>query len=472
MSYNIILLTDTSQYPSWLRGHGAHQLASTLRARGYSCLVLDFASALTFQSWQKICAKAIGSDTVLVGVSTTWLPYRVDGTSFTSYDKSDIDVVRAPSFVTDISTGNADRWFDLVRQINPKIKIVAGGPKIDFYTDVPFDHFFAGFSETQLIDFIEDEKRLWPRIINHDTSAQSLSWDFRTSSVQYLPIDQLEPQETLTLELTRGCRFKCAFCSFPLIGRKDFASTAKCADILYQELNDNYQQWGITNYHIGDDTFNDTTDKLRLLHSVTERLPFKINFTAYTRIDVIANNLEQIELLQDIGLVSTWMGIDSLHPQASKTIGKGMSADKIMSALEKAKGVWCNDVYIKVGYIAGLPHEDSKHIHDVVEWFLTGPVDAVMVNPLRLMRPGPYPNLVRSDMDKNYKRYGYDFADNEYIHWTKTDNTDINNYQQAIVLSNDLNKKIKKHGKRIMNDTLRFGFSDPRIYYKHLIDML
>jgi radical SAM superfamily enzyme YgiQ (UPF0313 family) len=473
MSYNFIFLSDTPQQPYWLRGHGAHQLASILRARGYSCLVIDFISALPLNIWEDICSKAVGDDTLMVGISTTWLPFRIDGISFTDLDMSDIGVHnKGNSFTTALVNNDVDMWFSAVRRINPKVKIVAGGPKIDFYSDINFDHLFVGFSETQLIDFIEDKKRIWPRVIQHDTQAQSSVWDFRQSAVSYTDIDQIEPQESLSLELTRGCRFKCAFCSFPLIGRKDFASTAKCSEVLYRELNDNYQKWGITNYHLSDDTFNDTTDKLLLLQSVTNKLSFKLSLTAYTRVDVIANNLEQTEILHDIGLVSTWMGIDSFHPLTSKVIGKGMKAEKRMRTLEHVKSVWGNDVYLKIGYIAGLPHEDSLHLQQTIDWLVASPVDAVMVNPLRLMRPGPFPNTVRSDMDINYQRYGYSFPDDDFVNWTKDDGTDINTYQQAVAISKQLNRFIEDNGKRIVNENLRNGFSDPRLYHRHLVSML
>jgi hypothetical protein len=74
MTFDIILLTDTPDFPRWNRGYGAHRLASHLRIHGYTVLVIDFSMALTFKYWTEICNYAIGPNTQMVGISTTWMP--------------------------------------------------------------------------------------------------------------------------------------------------------------------------------------------------------------------------------------------------------------------------------------------------------------------------------------------------------------------------------------------------------------
>ena len=74
--FNVILLADTPEHPFWYRGYGAHRLANHLRHNGYSCLVVDFTSALSFDTWRDICNLAVGDETKVIGLSTTWWPYR------------------------------------------------------------------------------------------------------------------------------------------------------------------------------------------------------------------------------------------------------------------------------------------------------------------------------------------------------------------------------------------------------------
>jgi hypothetical protein len=54
----------------------------------------------------------------------------------------------------------------------------------------------------------------------------------------------------------------------------------------------------------------------------------------------MSNNFEQVYLLKEIGLVNTWIGVDSMHPVASKIIGKGMNSNKKKDLIYKIGEVW------------------------------------------------------------------------------------------------------------------------------------
>ena len=74
--FNVVLFTDAPYPHHKIRGYGVHRIASHIRLHGYSCLVVDFSSALTFDLYRDIIDQAVGPDTLMVGFSTTWLPYR------------------------------------------------------------------------------------------------------------------------------------------------------------------------------------------------------------------------------------------------------------------------------------------------------------------------------------------------------------------------------------------------------------
>ena len=59
----------------------------------------------------------------------------------------------------------------------------------------------------------------------------------------------------------RGCRFKCSYCNFPILGVKD--DYTRDADDFDTNLRRNYDDWGVTEYIITDDTFNDYVEKIR-----------------------------------------------------------------------------------------------------------------------------------------------------------------------------------------------------------------
>jgi hypothetical protein len=88
----------------------------------------------------------------------------------------------------------------------------------DFYMDLKnVDHVVFGIAETMTIDLLDKlsgkSKRIFNKYIDHDRKAHADTWDFRESSTRYTELDLIQPQETLNLEIGRGCRFKCAFCN-------------------------------------------------------------------------------------------------------------------------------------------------------------------------------------------------------------------------------------------------------------------
>lgn len=489
MTFDAILLTDTAVYPNWTRGYGAHRLASHLRAHGHSVLVIDFSIKLKFDTWQEICKYAIGDNTLFVGFSTTWWPYRnpAQDNPFVSPvvnmadNVSDFNMRDYPDEMTltyDAVKGKSQRWIDEAKKYNERIKILIGGAKIDWYKDFPADYFFSGLGETQIMDFLTQKLRIWPKYIQHDTHADHHRWDWIHSSTRYTELDFIQPGEIMTLETARGCKFKCSFCSFPLIGQKKIADYTKTEDTLYRELLENWEKWGITNYWIADDTFNDNTEKLRMFKNITDRLPFELNYRAYLRLDVLAMHPEQIGLLYDSGIKNCWFGIETFHAEAAKSIGKGMPEDKRKNALYEMQKVWGDDVAVASGYIVGLPHEPKEHIYKQAEWFME---DNNPINhnpnfmPLIINPPGAYEHHPQSAIDKDPEKYGYKIPDmKRFNFWTKDDDTGIRSFEEAWEICADITQKMSTRTK-IVDDPLKYehGVKDPETeYFKPLVEKL
>jgi radical SAM superfamily enzyme YgiQ (UPF0313 family) len=455
-TFDVILVTDTAttNAPKYSRGYGAHRLANHLRTHGYSVLVIDFCSVLTFEYWEEICRYAIGDNTRMVGFSTTWWPYRdqtnlgkINTNTEEFYSLKDEEMrYLSNTFMFGAVSGNARPWIDIVKQKNKKIKIVIGGPKLNWYTDFPADHYVDGFGENQLIDLLSDKRRLWPVVIDHDPSSNGREWGWTTSSTHYTEYDFIQSYEILNLEIARGCKFNCNFCSFPLLGQKELAKYCKTEETLYNELLKNYNDWGITQYNIADDTFNDDIEKLELMVRVTKRLPFKPKFFAYIRVDLIATHPIQIDLLKELGLVRCYIGIESFHPIASKVGGKGMSGDRRKETLYRMNKAWGNNVSIDAGYIVGLPGEPVDYLKEQIDWFTREdcPINHIIsFIPLLITPSWSVKFMPTSKIDKDPEKFGYQIPDKTNPnHWVKTDGTDITNYEQASNLAKEFTKQV------------------------------
>lgn len=457
--FDVILFTDTPEFATRTRGYGVHRLASHLRERGYSCLVIDFISALTFDNYKQIIDYAVGNNTLMVGISLTWLPFRyslmngIDDAGVhdpgREIPKQGVDEhvsgktdMFADKFSTAIVKNQVEPWFELIKQRNPQTKLVLGGTKLGMYLDIKMiDYMFVGYSETMLVDFLDSmsgkaSKRIWNKVIDYDQKAQAPVWDFRLSSTTYTEFDFIQPQEPLSLEVGRGCRFKCKFCSYPLIGQRNINDYLKHPHVLEQELLKNYNMWGTTKYFIVDDTFNDSTEKMQMFLDVTNKLPFKLSFWCYLRLDLLAAHPEQIPMLKEMGMSQCYFGIETFNREAGKSVGKGGDPDRLKETLYKCRQVWGKDISIQAGFIVGLPHEDSESIMQTAQWLARPdcPIDIKWIVPLSIAA-GNHEVLKymhRSEFDLNSEKYGYRMPDvNKFWEWSKDDETDITSSQCA-----------------------------------------
>jgi len=455
--FNVILFTDTVEFSVKSRGYGVHRLASHIRQHGYSCLVVDFSSAVTWDKYKEILELAIGPSTLAVGYSTTWMPFKMPGEGASTRNPGegvgeDTSRLAINSLVTAFANNNYVPWLDLVKHINPKTKTFLGGAKIDFYLDAPVDYCVIGIGETETIDLLDKlsgkNQRIFNRIIDHDRKAHNSIWDFKSSTTSYTEFDLIQPQETLNLEISRGCMFKCAYCSYPLIGQKT-KDYLKYPDVIRKELIENYERWGTTKYFIVDDTFNDSTEKMQMFADISQSLPFKLQFWCYLRVDLLASHPEQIQLLKDAGIQETYFGIETFNPKTAKFIGKGMSSDRIVDTIYKCKEVWGTNSYIAAGVIIGLPYETQASIQTAVDFFRRDdcPVDLANTFPLSIIgNHDMVKYMYMSEIDRNYNKYGYYFpnADTNYYRWSKDDNTDIHSYEQAEELSKQINPMLPR----------------------------
>jgi len=464
MPYNVILFTDTPNPENFTRGYGAYRIASEIRKHGYTVLTVDFASALDEETFAEILNRSISYETLVVGFSTTWFPFRskdVKNDRFILGEKSleinprcDFDPITqhwyANSLAYRIGKGELEVFANLIRSRNPAIKIVIGGAKANEYIYEKYvDNVFIGYSENQIIDYLK-KKRIFNKIINYDIKALSGEFDFNTNTTEYVDTDCLMSEELLTMEFSRGCIFNCTFCSFAHRGQ-DTRNFVKYQETIKKELMDNWTKWGIYKYTITDDTFNDYTEKLILINEVIQSLPFKPVFTwAYCRLDLISRNPEQAQLMKDIGIKEIYYGLETWCEATSKSIRKGGSRAKKIEGMRIAKECWGDEISISAGIIVGLPNDTVHSIQESVKWYIEEGhlyIDRLKYVSLMLRSYNEtFDYQFLSDIEKDPIQWGYTFEDggNEF-HWTRKDAGDINSMSQADIIMLESNKRVNPY---------------------------
>jgi hypothetical protein len=464
--YNVVLFSDTPGVDWFSRGYGAYRLASELRKHGYTTLVVDFTCALSLDMYKEIIDRAVGSETLFVGFSTTWFPYRHDARPNSRYSVG-TRTLKEPDPWDDFSkdehewyreglayqfSGNGiATYVDYIKSKNSKIKVTVGGGKsYEYITEPCLDNVFIGYSENQVIDYAHSLsgkglKRIFNKIINYDTKAQIGSFVFNEAITEYLDIDNIHPEEVLTIEFSRGCIFNCSFCSYPHRNQST-KEYVKYKEVIYKELMDNWTKWGVYKYLITDDTFNDYTEKLQLINEVIQTLPFKPKFWAYLRLDLISRNPEQAQLIKDIGVIECYYGLETWSEETAKTIKKGGSLAKKIEGMRIGKECWGDDLYVTAGIVIGLPKDTKQDLEDVYQWYKEEGykyIDLLTFWPLSLRANSEIDQyLFLSDIESNFEKYGYTVPDD--LTWTRTGG-DIVNKDIANELMFHYNKLIQPY---------------------------
>jgi len=424
MSCDIIFLTCLTG-KLWQRAIGPYQLASFLRQHGFSVQVIDFTDYFSIDELKETIEQFIGSNTKILGVSSTFYQKEIpqdDLGKNKKYVRGSIGIL----------PDNVVESVKYIKQKYPKIKTIVGGGKSgNFEGDTLFDVVIHGYAETVFLDYLT-KKNIYPRIstteiINGDGSK----FDIENMHHSWHPNDIILPSETLPIEIGRGCIFKCKFCGYPLNGKKkyDYLRNAKT---ISDEIKENYEKYGVTNYLFADDTFNDSVYKLDKLNNELDKLSFKINFTTYLRLDLLYAHREQLPLLKNLGLRSAFFGIESLNEETGKIIGKGMHPNKVKEFLLELKNeIWKDDISMLCTFIVGLPKETIESTDNSFNWIKENGINSAWT-PLYINVKDRY----KSDIALNYENYGYTITDKYKGRWIN----DLTTFDEANVAAERYNE--------------------------------
>ena len=148
-----------------------------------------------------------------------------------------------------------------------------------------------------------------------------------------------------------------------------------------------------------------------MIYEVSKQLPFKLEWWAYIRLDLLRAHPETIDWLFESGLRSALCGIETLHPKAAKIVGKGGDREGLFSLLKQIKSKYGKKVNLHGTFIFGLPEEPFESMQETAEFLLSdeNPLDSWAVQPLNIKPANKnYSNDFLSDIDRNYSKYGYE----------------------------------------------------------------
>ena len=408
----IILFTDIADTPGYGKYAGSYKLSTELRNAGYTCQVVDNFSWLGVARLKEVIDKFVSQETIAVGFSCTLNEKRLN-------DKLLHWGIEEHEFIDVIN---------YIKEKNSNIKTIAGGSRITSYSNWPYiDYTVVNKGDVALIKIIEHlangtdlkfTKNKDSKVVHGDDYFYTQE-QFKTSNIKFTEQDIILPNESLPMEVARGCIFKCAYCHFDLIGKR-VGDWTKDAATIRDEIVKNYELFGTTHYMFSDELINESISKMEMLHSVITNLPFKIRYTSYARVDLIKKYPEMRELLLESGAASLAFGIETFNESAGKAVGKGMHPEKIKETLHYCNEKWKGNIITSSNFIVGLPGETEEDIWRTVDYLMGKdcPLDVFGFLPLhiRSAEDGRAP----SRMDRDPGKFGYIFQEGS---WTSNSMT-------------------------------------------------
>jgi hypothetical protein len=333
------------------RSGGGHRIATHLRNNDWDCEVVDFFLEWELCELQEFIRSRMSPDMKFIGLSII----------FNTPDLYD----KVYGFCS---------W---VKEEYPDLFIISGSQSelLDYRC---IDYHIIGHGEKAMDavlstlfgtgEFLVYQKINSTRIIY--ATHNYPSYPFLDPIIKYEKRDFIIPDEWGKIEFSRGCRFNCLMCSEPLRGiKEDYTRTQ---DSVREQMQHAYDNFGIKNYSVSDETFNDTSKKITKFADVMDSLDFDPYFCGYIRADLLITRPNDKEELARMGFFGQFYGIETFNQQSANAIGKGFDVNRLKQGLVDIKNYYKQNHPKKyrgsISLVAGLPHETEETFDECVKW--------------------------------------------------------------------------------------------------------
>jgi radical SAM superfamily enzyme YgiQ (UPF0313 family) len=370
---------------------GAHRIASHLRNQDWDCEVIDFFNSWTQEELAELLKSRVTANTKFIGLSYI--------------------------FSLDATHPQVKEFTAWMKKTYPDILIISGS-QTTLVDNEHVDYHVTGYGEYALDTILKYKFGTGPAPefdsmrINYRTKVINAlhsypAYPFRDPVIRYEDRDFMHENEWGKIEFSRGCKFKCTYCSYPVLGVKgDYSRDVESARV---QLQDAYDRFGITNWVVSDETFNDRTEKITKFADMIETLEFTPYFSGYIRADLLASRPKDREELLRMRFLGHFYGIETFNHKSAKSINKGMDPIKLQNGILEVKNYFKKHVGKEyrgqMAFIVGLPYETKDSVTSTLKWLRANWIDQVAsANSLQI---GTLDDYRSSTLSVDYKKYGY-----------------------------------------------------------------
>ncbi len=228
------------------------------------------------------------------------------------------------------------------------------------------------------------------------------------NKIPRITMDLVAPESTFTPKIvsSRGCPFKCSYCSISAFYGGKYRQR-RVEDVI-ADIKD-YISWGYTQFWIHDDNFTTDAAWLTRFCDLVEQEELKFTFSCMSRINFIERSPELVERLGKCGCTMMSIGIESGVPEVLESINKKLSIPQILKAVNILKKQGISYTFFML--LGSGDEFDTPEIMDKnIKFFskLPGLVLASILTPF----PGTavYEKLKRENRIRHYNWEDYDIT--------------------------------------------------------------
>lgn len=205
---------------------------------------------------------------------------------------------------------------------------------------------------------------------------------------------------------SRGCPFNCHFCS-----SSSFFGTkwrARSPEGIVDELEELTKRYGFGAAAFVDDNFTLFPQRVVAISEEILRRGLDIWWWNLSRAETIVQNEEMLKVMRRAGAKTIYIGVESANPLTLSDLGKKMSLDTVVKAVELLKK---HGFEIFASYIFGHPRETARDIHKTIRFAKRLDTNVAQFS---ILTPYPGTALYEELKDRIWTRH-WSFYDSQHL---------------------------------------------------------
>jgi radical SAM superfamily enzyme YgiQ (UPF0313 family) len=185
-------------------------------------------------------------------------------------------------------------------------------------------------------------------------------------------------KKTYPIITTRGCPFKCAFCTFQNVKYRERSIENVTGEIKMRVDS------GAKYLIICDDNFLLNRNRVNSIFDYIIKNKLKIKIIIQGRVDIV--DYELCVKMKQANVIMLIFGIENVNQDVLNYYNKQINIEKIRKVIEITNSF---GILTSSGIIIGSPIEGHAHFENIIEFFKNTPQDFINVNILRYQYPSP-----------------------------------------------------------------------------------